>query len=105
MAAQAIRRRLVLQRGAAGAGAMVLAACGAGERAATRGVAKEPVRLQMYNHSGDQASIDQWRQVVEPFSQKYPNVTFEVGGPPGGPNTLLDSALKMGAAGTPPDFT
>jgi ABC-type glycerol-3-phosphate transport system substrate-binding protein len=68
-------------------------------------VAAEPVRLQMYNHSGDQASIDQWRQVVAPFTQRHPNVTIEIGGPPGGPNTLLDSALKMGAAGTPPDFT
>ena len=95
----------MLQSAAVAGGAALLAACGAGQPAATGGVAKEPVRLQMYNHSGDQASIDQWKQVVEPFSQKYSNVTFEVGGPSGGPNTLLDSALKMGAAGTPPDFT
>src|SRR5688572_7856336 len=99
--------RSAVLRGAVGAGAAgVLAACGAGERGATGGgVTKEPVRLQMYNHSGDQASLDQWKEVVGPFSQKHPNVTIDIGGPPGGPNTLLDSVLKMAAGGTPPDFT
>ena len=98
--------RCALLRGAASSGAAAfIAACGAGTATPGAGVTKESVRLHMFNHAGDQAAIDQWRQVVEPFSQKYPNVTFEVGGPPGGPNTLLDAVLKMGAAGTIADFT
>jgi multiple sugar transport system substrate-binding protein len=98
--------RSALLRGATvGGAAAALAACGAGAAAPSGGVTKEPVRLQMYNHAGDQAAIDQWKEVVGPFSQKHPNVAIDIGGPPGGPNTLLDSVLKMAAGGTPPDFT
>jgi ABC-type glycerol-3-phosphate transport system substrate-binding protein len=95
--------------GLAGGGiAALAAACGpAGGAAAppAGGVTKQPLELFMFNQENGQEFIDQWRQMLRPFTEKYPNVTFNVDGAPAGPLSLLDKALAMGAAGTPPHFT
>jgi multiple sugar transport system substrate-binding protein len=96
---------------AAGGLATLIAACGSGrasgpatgDQAAT--ITRQPVRLQMFNQSGAQKDVEDWTKMLAPFTERYPNVTFDVGGAPSGPNSLLDKALAMGAAGTPPDFT
>jgi multiple sugar transport system substrate-binding protein len=101
----ALRRSILLRGAVTGGAAALLAACGAGERAASGGVAKAAVRLQVFNQSGAQKDVEDWQKMLAPFTQKYPNVTFDITGAPTGPNGLLDKALAMGAAGTPPDFT
>jgi multiple sugar transport system substrate-binding protein len=100
-------RAAIVRSAASGGVAALLAACGAPgtSRTQTAGVTSQPVRLQMFNQSGAQKDVDDWTKMLEPFTRKYPNVTFDIGGAPAGPNSLLDKALAMGAAGTPPDFT
>jgi multiple sugar transport system substrate-binding protein len=88
--------------GALGVGA-ALAACGAPAEPAG-GVTRQPVRLQMFNQSGAQQDVDDWTAMLQPFTQQHPNITIEVGGPPSG-QQMVDKALAMGAAGTPPDVT
>jgi multiple sugar transport system substrate-binding protein len=99
------RRSFVLQGASAISALGLLAGCGAGERTSAGGVTREPVRLQMFNQSGAQKDVEDWQKMLAPFTQKYPNVTFDTTGAAAGPNGLLDKALAMGAAGTPPDFT
>jgi multiple sugar transport system substrate-binding protein len=96
-----VQRRVAL----VGAGTF-LAACGAGgqQPAATSGVGKAPVRLQMFNQSGAQQDVDDWTKMLAPFIEKYPNVTFDISGPPAGVQ-FVDKALTFGAGGTPPDIT
>lgn len=101
------RRALGAQGGAIalGTGATLLAACGAPAQAPARaGVTKEPLRLQMFNQSASQKDLEDWGKMLEPFTQKHPNVTFEVSGPPPG-SQMIDKALALGAGGTPPHFS
>ncbi|HEV2122647.1 MAG TPA: extracellular solute-binding protein, partial [Chloroflexota bacterium] len=86
--------------------ASLFAACGTGtaQPSTTTGVSKEPVRLQMFNQSGSQKDVEDWEKMMVPFTQKYPNVTVEVSGPPSG-TQMVDKALSMGAAGTPPHLS
>jgi multiple sugar transport system substrate-binding protein len=90
----------------AGAAALALGACGAAGSGdgAPAGVARQPVRLQMFNQSGAQQDNDDWSNMLKPFTDQHPTVTFEVGGPPSG-TQMVDKALAMGAAGTPPDVS
>jgi len=103
------RRADVLRRGvglAAGGFAVVAAACGSAttQPQPVGGVGKTPVRLQMFNQSGAQQDVSDWSAMLAPFTDKYPNVTFDVGGPTAGAQ-MVEKALAMGAAGTPPDFS
>ena len=101
-----VTRATLLRRAAlAGAGTLLAACGGSAASSPAAGVSKEPVRLQMFNQSGAQKDVEDWNVMLTPFTQKYPNVTFDITGAPSGPNSLLDKALAMGAAGTPPDFT
>jgi sn-glycerol 3-phosphate transport system substrate-binding protein len=67
-------------------------------------VPKQPVRLQMFNQSGSQQDVSDWSSMLEPFTQKYPNGTFDISGPPAG-TQMVDKGMALGAAGTPPDFS
>jgi ABC-type glycerol-3-phosphate transport system substrate-binding protein len=58
----------------------------------------------MFNQSGAQQDVSDWTAMLEPFIQQNPTVTFDVTGPPAG-QQMVDKALAMGAAGTPPDFS
>ena len=95
-----MQRRVAL----AGAGTFLAACGGAATQPAGAGVGKAPVRLQMFNQSGAQQDVDDWTKMLAPFTEKYPNVTFDISGPPAGVQ-FVDKALTFGAAGTPPDIT
>ncbi|MDQ3701188.1 MAG: extracellular solute-binding protein [Chloroflexota bacterium] len=86
--------------------AATLAACGGSQGAGqpAGGVGQAPVRLQMFNQAGDQQTIDDWTKMMAPFTEKYPHVTFDIGGPAAGVQ-FVDRALTFGAGGTPPDIT
>jgi multiple sugar transport system substrate-binding protein len=96
-------RAAVLRVPAAGAAVAALAACGSPGTAAS-GVSREPVRLQMFNQSGSQKDVEDWQKMMAPFTQKHANVSFEISGPPSG-TQMVDKALAMGAAGTPPHLS
>ena len=104
---QRLTRSAVVRGGASGGLPALLVACGAGGQAQPQpgaGVGKTPVRLQMFNQNGDQQTNDDWTKMMAPFTEKYPNVTFEIGGPAAGVQ-FVDRALTFGAGGTPPDFS
>ena len=103
-------RRLQFKALGAASLALVNAACG-GDQAtpapAASGPGTTPVRLAMFNQGGDQQSVTEWNTMLEPFTKKYPNVTFDVTGPDAtiGPLAFVEKATALAAGGTPPDLT